>query len=83
VKTHAGKVDLFALSASGLVYFIKVKVRPDARAAESMGAQQKARIARMASLYLTERPHLAGAACGSTLWWPRFPRHFRDVWRSD
>jgi len=86
VRTHAGEIDLVARAPSGLVCFIEVKQRADARAAvESVAPRQQARIARAASLYLAQRPALAQRgvrfdimAVGGPL-----PRHFRDAFRVD
>ena len=87
VKTHAGEIDLVALSLSGLVCIIEVKARRETRlAAEAVGDQQKARLARAASLYLASQPHLAGRGLRFDIVavTPRgWPRHFRDVWRPD
>ncbi|HUJ03378.1 MAG TPA: YraN family protein [Rhizomicrobium sp.] len=83
VRTHAGEIDLVVRAPSGLVCFVEVKNRADARAAaESVAPRQQARIARAASLYLAQRPGLRSrgvrfdiVAIGAGL------RHFRDAFR--
>jgi len=85
IKTHAGEIDLAAVQPFGPVCFIEVKARADARlAAEAVGAEQRTRIARAASLYLAARPGLArrGARFDIIAISPfRPPLHLRDVWR--
>ena len=85
IKTHAGEIDLAALQPFGPVCFIEVKARALTRAAaEAVGAEQRTRIARAASLYLASRPGLAkrGARFDVIAVAPfRPPRHMRDVWR--
>jgi putative endonuclease len=85
IKTHAGEIDLAALKPFGPVCFIEVKARALTRsAAEAVGAEQRTRIARAASLYLASRPGLAkrGARFDVIAIAPfRPPRHLRDVWR--
>jgi putative endonuclease len=85
VRTHAGEIDLIARAPSGVVCFIEVKQRGDARAAaESVAPRQQARIARAASLYLAQRPALAqfGVRFDIVAVGP-MPRHFRDAFRPD
>jgi putative endonuclease len=85
IKTHAGEIDLAAIRPFGPVCFIEVKTRGEARlAAEAVGAGQRTRIARAASLYLAARPGLArrGARFDIIAIAPfRPPLHLRDVWR--
>ena len=85
IKTHAGEIDLAAIRPFGPVCFIEVKARGQARlAAEAVGAEQRTRIARAASLYLAGRPGLAkrGARFDIIAISPfRPPLHLRDVWR--
>lgn len=85
VRTRAGEIDLVARAPSGLVCFIEVKARAEARAAaESVGGRQQPRIARAASLYLAARPGLArkGVRFDIVMVSPRgLPRPLRDAWR--
>jgi putative endonuclease len=83
VRTHAGEIDLVARSPRGILCFIEVKARADARdAAESVGPRQRARIARAADLYVARRPALAerGVRFDIVTVAP-LPRHLRDAWR--
>ncbi|MEI9990377.1 MAG: YraN family protein [Rhizomicrobium sp.] len=85
VRTHAGEIDLVARSPRGILCFVEVKARPDARAAvESVAPRQRARIARAAMLYVAGKPQLARAARRFDIVTvsPRaLPRHIRDAWR--
>jgi putative endonuclease len=87
LKTRAGEIDLVAAAPFGPVCFIEVKARREARtAAEAVGANQQARIARAACLYLASRPQLArrGSRFDIVAITPRgFPVHHRDVWQPD
>jgi putative endonuclease len=87
VKTHAGELDLIALSPSGVLCFVEVKARPlESDAAEAVSARQRARIARAAELYLGARPSLRhkGVRFDAVLVSSRrFPRHVKDAWRPD
>src|SRR5579864_2309337 len=87
IKTHAGEIDLAAMRPFGRVCFIEVKARALTRAAaESVGAAQRTRIARAATLYLASRPGLArrGARFDIIAIAPfRPPLHLRDVWRPE
>src|ERR1700748_1943382 len=87
IKTHAGEIDLAAMRPFGPVCFIEVKARAQAHAAaESVGAAQRTRIARAATLYLASRPGLArrGARFDIIAIPPfRPPLHLQDVWRPD
>lgn len=85
VRTHAGEIDLVARAPCGLICFVEVKQRADARAAaESVIPRQQARIARAASVYLAKRPALAqkGVRFDIVAVGP-FLRHFRDAFRAD
>ena len=85
VRTHAGEIDLVARSPRGILCFVEVKARPDARAAlESVAPRQRARIERAASLFVAGRPALARAQMRFDIVTvsPRaLPRHIRDAWR--
>ncbi|MEI9996133.1 MAG: YraN family protein [Rhizomicrobium sp.] len=85
VRTRAGEIDLVARSPRGVLCFVEVKARPDARAAvDSVAPRQRARIARAASLFVAGRPALARAALRFDIVTvsPRtLPRHIRDAWR--
>jgi putative endonuclease len=87
IKTHAGEIDLAAMRQFGPVCFIEVKARALTQAAaESVGAAQRTRIARAATLYLASRPGLArrGARFDIIAIAPfRPPLHLRDVWRPE
>ncbi|MEJ0027870.1 MAG: YraN family protein [Rhizomicrobium sp.] len=85
VRTHAGEIDLIARSPRGILCFVEVKARPDARAAvESLAPRQRDRIARAALLYVAGKPQLARALRRFDIVTvsPRaLPRHIRDAWR--
>ncbi len=85
VKTHAGEIDLVAMSPSGVLCFIEAKARGDELAAgESLGMRQRGRVARAAELYLGARPGLRhkGVRFDAILVIPgSWPRHVRDAWR--
>ena len=87
VKTHAGELDLIALSPSGLLCFVEVKARGlESEAAEAVTARQRARIARAAALYLGARPSLRhkGVRFDAILVSSRrWPRHVKDAWRPE
>ncbi|HKD46123.1 MAG TPA: YraN family protein [Rhizomicrobium sp.] len=85
IKTHAGEIDLITLSPFGPVCFVEVKVRANARdAADAVGREQRARIARAASLYLASRPALAKrGARFDIVTVAGLPRHLPDAWRMD
>jgi putative endonuclease len=87
LRTPLGEIDLIAKSPTGLVCFIEVKARTDARAAaQSLSDRQKARIGRAAMHYLALRPKLArkGLRFDIIAVAPgRLPRHHRDAWRND
>ncbi|MGZ5932069.1 MAG: YraN family protein [Rhizomicrobium sp.] len=83
VRTHAGEIDLVARSPFGMLCFIEVKARAHDRAAlESVGARQRARIERAASLYVAGKPALARKGMRfDIITVAPFPRHIRDAWR--
>ena len=83
VRTHAGEIDLVARSPFGMLCFIEVKARAHDRAAlELVGARQRARIERAASLYVAGKPALARKGMRfDIITVAPFPRHIRDAWR--
>jgi putative endonuclease len=85
VRTHAGEIDLVARSPRGILCFIEVKARPDARAAiDSVAPRQRARIERAAQLFVAGRPQLARAIRRFDIVTisPRaLPHHIPDAWR--
>ena len=85
VRTRAGEIDLVARSPRGVLCFVEVKARPDARAAiDSVAMRQRARIERAANLFVSTKPQLAQAAMRFDIVTvsPRaLPRHIRDAWR--
>lgn len=87
VKTHAGELDLVALSPRGVLCIVEVKARGlESDAAEAVTLRQRARIARAAALYLGARPSLRHKAVrfDAILVTPRrLPRHLKDAWRPD
>jgi putative endonuclease len=87
VKTHAGELDLVAISPGGILCFVEVKARRlEDEAAEAVTFRQRARIARAAELYLGARPRLRhkGVRFDAIFVMPRrLPRHVKDAWRPD
>jgi putative endonuclease len=87
VKTHAGELDLIAMTPSGILCFVEVKARgSESDAAEAVTIRQRARIARAAALYLGARPSLRhkGVRFDAILVMPRrWPLHVKDAWRPD
>jgi len=87
LKTPLGEIDMVALPVFGPVCFVEVKARPVQDAAVlSVGAVQRARIARAAHHYLAGRPDLQkrGARFDIVAVAPgRWPRHHADAWRPD
>ncbi len=87
VKTHAGELDLIAMTPSGILCFVEVKARgSESDAAEAVTIRQRARIARAAALYLGARPSLRhkGVRFDAILVTPRrWPLHVKDAWRPD
>ncbi|HEY0105924.1 MAG TPA: YraN family protein [Rhizomicrobium sp.] len=85
VRTRLGEIDLVARSPKGVLCFVEVKARADARsAALSLGGRQQARIARAAGLFVAGKPALARAPVRFDVVTvsPRaWPRHFPDAWR--
>jgi putative endonuclease len=83
VRTHAGEIDLVARSPGGVLCFIEVKARRDARTAlESVAPRQRARIERAAFLFVAGKPNLVrrGMRFDIVTVTP-FPRHLKDAWR--
>ena len=83
VRTAAGEIDLVARSPLGILCFIEVKARAQLSAAvESVGARQRSRIVRAASLFVAGKPKLAtkGMRFDIVTVAP-LPRHIRDAWR--
>jgi putative endonuclease len=87
VKTHAGELDLIAMTPSGILCFVEVKARDsELGAAEAITIRQRARIARAAALYLGARPSLRhkGVRFDAIFVTPhRWPLHVKDAWRPD
>lgn len=83
VRTHAGEIDLVARSPGGVLCFIEVKARRDARSAiESVAPRQRARIERAASLFVAGKPNLArGGMRFDIITVAPYPRHIKDAWR--
>ena len=85
VRTHAGEIDLIAVSPTGIVCFVEVKARRDVEAAAiALGSRQQSRIARAAELYLAQRPRLGLRGVRfDTITVPQkgWPKHTRDAWR--
>ena len=81
-----GEIDIVARRGR-VIAFIEVKSRADwGRAAESILARQRQRIARAASAFLAARPQLAGHQPRFDVMlvvpW-RWPRHILNSWRID
>ncbi|HEY3779096.1 MAG TPA: YraN family protein [Rhizomicrobium sp.] len=86
LRTHAGEVDLVALSPRGVLCFVEVKTRSSLRdAREALLPRQRDRIARAADLYLARlrgpppkgvRFDIVVLSAGQ--FWPT---HVRDAWR--
>jgi putative endonuclease len=87
VRTPLGEIDLIAKAPGGPVCFVEVKARADALgAALSLSDRQQRRIAKAASYYLAQRPHLAAKGMRFdviALAPRRLPRHYPDAWRDD
>ena len=83
-KTRAGEIDLIARRGRA-VAFIEVKARGDAQtAAEALGATQRERLVRAASLFVASKPALQALDMRFDLMLvaPRsFPRHIPDAWQ--
>jgi putative endonuclease len=84
VKTRAGEIDLVVRRGRTLV-FVEVKARGTAEgAAEALGAHQRERLLRAASLYVASRPALQALDMrfDVVLVSPRhWPRHLTDAWQ--
>jgi putative endonuclease len=85
LKTHAGEIDLIALSPSRILCFVEVKTRKgETEALESVSPKQRARIARAAELYLGAHPKLRarGVRFDVVVIVPgRLPKNLKDAWR--
>jgi putative endonuclease len=83
VRTKAGEIDLIAKSPRGVLCFVEVKARGQARAAaESVAPRQQQRIARAANLFVAGKPALARSAMRfDIVTVAPLPRHIRDAWR--
>jgi len=85
VRTQVGEIDLVARSPRGVLCFVEVKARPDARSAvDSVAMRQRARIQRAATLFVSSKPALSQAAMRFDIVTvsPRaLPRHIPDAWR--
>jgi len=83
VRTHAGEIDLVARSPRGILCFVEVKARAQARdAAQSVAPRQQARIARAANLFVAGKPALATRPMRfDIVTVAPLPRHIRDAWR--
>ncbi len=83
-RCPAGEIDIIA-KRRHILAFIEVKTRDDlAMAGEAIGANQRARIGRAASLFLARHPALASLDMrfDAVLIRPwRWPVHIRDAWR--
>jgi putative endonuclease len=84
MKTRLGEIDLVARRGRSLV-FVEVKARSALDgAAEALMAEQRARLARAAALFVAARPGLAALDMrfDVVLVAPRrWPRHLADAWR--
>jgi len=87
VRSHAGEIDLVALSPSGILCFVEVKTRKDeADAIESVSFRQRARIERAAEYYLGTHPRLRprGVRFDVVAIVPKsLPKHLKDAWRPE
>lgn len=85
VKTRVGEIDLVVRRGRTLA-FVEVKARGTAdSAAEALGAPQRERLARAASLYVATRPALQtlDMRFDVVLVSPRrWPRHLVDAWQA-
>lgn len=83
-RSTAGEIDIIARRRR-ILAFVEVKTRDELGAAgEAIGARQRDRIQRAASLYLARHPALANldARFDAILILPwRRPIHLRDAWR--
>lgn len=84
-RCPAGEIDIIA-QRRHMLAFIEVKTRDElAMAGEAIGANQRARISRAASLFLARHPALAtlDMRFDAILIRPwRWPVHIRDAWRN-
>ena len=85
VKTKAGEIDLIA-QRGGTLVFVEVKARGDVEgAAEALGAAQRERLMRAASLFVASWPRWQSLDMrfDVVLVAPRrFPRHIPDAWQA-
>jgi putative endonuclease len=85
-RSLAGEIDLIA-RRGGTLAFVEVKQRIDSEAATlSLAPQQRARLARAASLFVAQRPRLASLTLRFDLMaFGRMgrPVHIKDAWRPD
>jgi putative endonuclease len=83
-RTSPGEIDIIARRGD-ILAFVEVKARTDfGRAADSLLARQRRRIARAAAGFLSARPELQICRCRFDVvlvapW--RWPRHIPDAWR--
>ncbi len=84
-KTRAGEIDLVARRGS-VVAFVEVKARGDVTgAAEALGAAQRERLMRAASLFVAGRPRLQALDMRFDVMLVaprRWPRHIPDAWQA-
>ena len=84
VRNRFGEIDLVCRHDRCIV-FVEVKGRSSTEAAlQALGPRQQQRIAQAATLFLKERPGLAGFDCRFdlvTIDRLGLPRHVTDVWR--
>ncbi len=84
VKTRVGEIDL-VVRRGRTIAFVEVKARATADgAAEALGAPQRERLLRAASLYVAARPALQALDMrfDVVLVSPRrWPRHITDAWQ--
>ncbi|MFZ3032685.1 MAG: YraN family protein [Parvibaculum sp.] len=85
VKTRAGEIDLIA-RRGGTLAFIEVKARGDVEsAAQALGAAQRERLMRAASLFVAGRPRLQALDMRFDVMLVaprRWPRHIPDAWQA-
>ena len=84
-RSPVGEIDIIARRGRAVV-FVEVKTRAELTAAgEAIGARQRERIHRAATLFVAQHPELAGldARFDAILVRPwRWPVHLRDAWRT-
>jgi putative endonuclease len=86
LRLGVGEIDILARRGNLLVA-VEVKYRPDLLVAgEAIGRRSRERIARAASRWLAQHPHLSDLDLrfDAILIGPRrWPRHLPDAWRHD